>query len=110
MELIAFLAIFIIQLVFWLFLNFTKTGKVISAIWGGMTFMGFVVNIYYPGYLKALTIGFSGDIGAVGDLIEEFMMNSIYFLIQFVVPPWLGLGLGLYADRGNNIYHRGGAI
>lgn len=107
MDILAFSLIFAVQVGFWIFLNFTKIGKIISAIWGSITLIGFMTTIWYPSYLEAWRIGFSGNIAAMGDLIGEFMTNSIYFLIQFVIPPWAGIAIGLYADRGNVSY--GGA-
>jgi len=104
MDILVFSFIFAVQVGFWIFLNFIRAGKIISAIWGSITLIGFMTTIWYPSYLEAWRIGLSGNIVAMGDLIEVFLTNSIYFLIQFVIPPWAGFLVGLYADRGNVSY------
>lgn len=103
------LALFLIQLMFWIFLNFTRIGKVISAVWGSLTILGFFVTLY-PSYLEAWKIGFSGDLGVIATFLETCMSNSINFLIQLVLPPWIGLLISYYMDSGNYKIGSGGFV
>lgn len=109
MNVLTFSLIFLIQLVFWSILSFTRAGRAISAIWGSFTLIGFITSIWYPNFLEAWKIGFSGNIAAGVDLISGFMTNLTYFAVQLVVPPWAGLFIGASLEGGNNS-RRGAAI
>ncbi|WP_456327513.1 hypothetical protein [Archaeoglobus sp.] len=96
-----FFIVFVAQFIFWLFLNFTQPGKIISAIWGSLTLLMFLTSFWYPNYLKAWELGFSGEIVAISNFMEDVITNSVYFLIQFVVPPWMGFLVGISLDNRN---------
>ncbi|ADC66320.1 conserved hypothetical protein [Ferroglobus placidus DSM 10642] len=100
---VMFVPIFLFQFVFWLFLNLTRIGQAILAIWGSLTLMGFIVNVFYPAYLQTIHLGTSGNFLMATDLIVEFVKDSVLFLVNLVIPPWLGLLVGLFsthAQRG----------
>jgi hypothetical protein len=90
-----------VQFIFWLFLNFTRLGKLISAIWGNLTLLMFLTTFWYPSYLKAWELGLSGNIVAISNFMGEVLTNSVYFFIQLVVPPWAGLFVGISLDNKN---------
>ena len=102
-----FFFVFVVQVCFWIFLSLTRVGKAISAIWGCMTLIGFILS-WYPTYLEAWKAGFSGNVPVIGDLVAGFIANSVSFLIQLVIPPWVGLLTGIFANK--KVYHGGVTI
>ena len=95
MNLAIFSIVFVVQFIFWLFLNFTRLGKIISAIWGCLTLLMFLTSFWYPSYLKAWELSLSGNFVAISDFMEKVITNSVYFFIQLVIPPWASLFVGL---------------
>ena len=89
-----FSTVFILQVMFWIFMNTTRIGRIISGIWISITLLGFLTTFVYPSYSEAWRIGASGDLGVISHYLENFLTNWAYFLIQLVLPPWAGLIIG----------------
>lgn len=102
MDSMIFSTVFIMQLTIWLFLSLTRIGKIISGVWGSITLLWFLITFLYPSYLEGLKISTSGNLGAIADFIEMYITNLINFLIQLVVPPWMGLLIGSKLSSNNS--------
>ncbi|WP_457750792.1 hypothetical protein [Thermococcus sp.] len=92
-----FWMLFIFQLIVWIVLNFTKIGRIISVGWGSTTLLGFVYlyTLGPYGFQHAWDVGYSGNTTLIANFIVRYFETLTNYIIQLVIPPWVGLFVGV---------------
>ncbi len=96
-----FWMMFVFQLVLWIVLNFTKIGRIISVLWGSTTLLGFIYlyTLGPYGFQHAWNVGHSGNVTLITNFTIKYFEDLTNYIIQLVVPPWMGFFMGFPLSR-----------
>ena len=86
------------QIIWWLFLSLTRTGKIITVLWVGIVTISWLLSVYFNYFPLAL----SGDIKLGIFAIEATILSGTNLLLQLVIPPWVGLIAGTVMSQENS--------